>query len=819
MADLSYTVAIEAGGAQATLAKLNKQVDGVSNAFSALKTALAGIAFGSLIANANKFADSISDMSDATEIAISTIMGFNKALMENGGDAEAATNSIGKFAQAIGDAIGGSDSAQKAFSDVGVSLKDIQTLSNEDLLKKTVAGLGQMESSAKRITTQVALFGKSARSVNFAGVGEGMGPAAQASEKYTQAIQSGAAAQQALEINMKNMTTGLLQVIQPLNDIVAGINISVDAFASLFKVLGYAAGAFLIFGKGLGTVKAGMDILLPALRSVGGVFAWFSAQVMLMVGNFGQIFTNLARMVAAFGGAGTASVSLAAALAAALRVGLRFLGLVGVVMAVVEAVNFLIKAITGFDVIDWVIDKFKELYEAGKKFFGIGSSAGGGRGGTAETLKAQQEQAEKVRKEYEATAAKAKEFQERQSKLAVEITKVGDAMKFAYDRQLQQVALETRLVGKTDDQVESLRAVAQLYEKQDDAIKGLLETRAQWAQGTEEQKASLGIIDAQIAKIKEMTAVQEKNLTEYIDRLQVARILEKDRLQVFEEITKQMDRQAALGDQLRSANDQMKDVQFQAEQHGKSPLEQQLAQIKEDARKAALEAGRAFAAGFEDGGDGLTPEKAKELSDGLAQIAERYKAISDQQIKSVEASRTFEDGWTQAFNNYADSATNAAKRAGDIFNSVTSNMNSAIDNFVDNGKFSFGDLATSIIKDMLKIELKASAMNLMNMMKGTGGGSGGLFSSIGSMLGFAEGGNPPIGKASIVGENGPEVIVPRTASTVIPNGGGGGTTHNTYITNNISAIDSKSVAQLFAENRKTLLGSVKMAEKELPYKV
>jgi hypothetical protein len=40
---------------------------------------------------------------------------------------------------------------------------------------------------------------------------------------------------------------------------------------------------------------------------------------------------------------------------------------------------------------------------------------------------------------------------------------------------------------------------------------------------------------------------------------------------------------------------------------------------------------------------------------------------------------------------------------------------------------------------------------------------------------------------------------------------------NNYITNNISAVDARSVAQLFAENRKTLLGTVRMAEKELPY--
>ena len=48
--------------------------------------------------------------------------------------------------------------------------------------------------------------------------------------------------------------------------------------------------------------------------------------------------------------------------------------------------------------------------------------------------------------------------------------------------------------------------------------------------------------------------------------------------------------------------------------------------------------------------------------------------------------------------------------------------------------------------------------------------------SFGSFLGFANGGKPPVGKPSIVGENGPELFVPRQAGSVIPNdelGGGG----------------------------------------------
>jgi hypothetical protein len=70
------------------------------------------------------------------------------------------------------------------------------------------------------------------------------------------------------------------------------------------------------------------------------------------------------------------------------------------------------------------------------------------------------------------------------------------------------------------------------------------------------------------------------------------------------------------------------------------------------------------------------------------------------------------------------------------------------------------------------------------MFPGFGGGT--LFGGatkfkgiLGSMMGgqFADGGSPPVGKMSLVGERGPELFVPGSSGTIIPNhalGGGGG---------------------------------------------
>lgn len=42
-------------------------------------------------------------------------------------------------------------------------------------------------------------------------------------------------------------------------------------------------------------------------------------------------------------------------------------------------------------------------------------------------------------------------------------------------------------------------------------------------------------------------------------------------------------------------------------------------------------------------------------------------------------------------------------------------------------------------------------------------------SALGGLTGFAEGGDPPINKPALVGEQGPEVFVPKTSGTIIPN--------------------------------------------------
>lgn len=220
-------------------------------------------------------------------------------------------------------------------------------------------------------------------------------------------------------------------------------------------------------------------------------------------------------------------------------------------------------------------------------------------------------------------------------------------------------------------------------------------------------------------------------------------------------------------------------------------------------------------------------KKARLTDEERDAVIRRVTAAYRGEISAAEElynkSRDFSTGWTRAWQDYVDTATDSATKARDMFSAMTSDMNSALDNFVMTGKLSFGDLATSIIQDIVKIQLKAQAANLVGALGGASGGAGFLGSLLGSAGSFfsglfAEGGDIPAGGIGIVGEAGPELVrgpASVTSNRALSQMGGGDTI--THVHNyNIQAVDAKSVTQLFAENRQTMFGMVEQARRELP---
>ena len=157
---------------------------------------------------------------------------------------------------------------------------------------------------------------------------------------------------------------------------------------------------------------------------------------------------------------------------------------------------------------------------------------------------------------------------------------------------------------------------------------------------------------------------------------------------------------------------------------------------------------------------------------------------------------TFEEGFTKSMKAFLRDLPTELEIGAKTFESVMGNMESAIDKFVKTGKLGFKDLAKSIIQDMIAIQMKAAASNFLSSMFGSMFGMRANSYQPAAMTGvpgYADGGSPAVGQASIVGERGPELFVPRTAGNIIPNHALSSMGGTTMVTNNyINAIDTKS---------------------------
>jgi hypothetical protein len=104
-----------------------------------------------------------------------------------------------------------------------------------------------------------------------------------------------------------------------------------------------------------------------------------------------------------------------------------------------------------------------------------------------------------------------------------------------------------------------------------------------------------------------------------------------------------------------------------------------------------------------------------------------------------------------------------------IGQSIASGVVDTLSAAVDQTK-SLADAAANTLRNVANILLQ---LGVNTALQGLFPGSS-LFSGL---QGFAGGGRPPVNKPSIVGERGPELFVPSTSGTIVPNGqfGGGGT--------------------------------------------
>jgi hypothetical protein len=253
-----------------------------------------------------------------------------------------------------------------------------------------------------------------------------------------------------------------------------------------------------------------------------------------------------------------------------------------------------------------------------------------------------------------------------------------------------------------------------------------------------------------------------------------------------------------LSNQLQTLKDSG-DPNFDKLQSEASQLKRELEQLRSTLDPTSLE--------FENIGylidevnDSLNEVPFRELNIGFEEVEDNLKALK-------EALKNFDKGFQDAMAKAINTTDDFQKLGSKAFDGFADTLTDAL----MTGKASFKDFARSLLADLLRIIIRQRiALTLQKAFEiGSGIASGGgIIGSIGKVLGFADGGRPPINRPSIVGERGAELFVPDTAGTIIPNNeikGMGGTTNINFT---INTVDARGVDELLTNRRSTIINVI-----------
>lgn len=450
--NLNYNVNVNATNGIQALNNLQNKVQGVNDAFGGLRNAIAGIAIGSIIGNLLRFADGIQDLSTATGIATANILGFQKAVQAFGGSAETADKAVLKLVQNIGEAAEGSANMQLAFSKVGVSLNDLATLSETDILRKTIQGLERIKDPATQAALKAQLLGKEFRNVSTSGLSEAFAKSTEESQKYAQAIERAAELQDNLDKAIGKVKLTLLEIISPAADFINALD---------------------------------QERLAGAIEAFTRLTA-----VMTVLYGFGKVIAIIEGLTVGIAGAAGAALTLGLNLAKTFLWPIRA---AAALFAGFEALKIIAP-----DTAKKIGDAFSGAIDGAKEFFGYKPQ---------DNTQPLDKNTEATKRNTEATKEGGKVVREvvdpfKQLRQALS----GMAEEYGRVNQLniEQIKNQTALIGKSREEQEVVKARTDLMKRESDEIRKLEEQRAKLTEA--QVNAGLGkVIDEQIQKIREQT--------------------------------------------------------------------------------------------------------------------------------------------------------------------------------------------------------------------------------------------------------------------------------------------------------------------------
>ncbi len=746
---------------------------------------------------------------------------FSKSLKVGGASANESASAILQFSQAMGSGVlrgeefnavfEASSSTMMDIADaLGVPIGQMRKLAEEGRLTS-----GVISQALLRMADDVdAKFNRTIPTISEAfenlrtAAGVALTELAQEGDTPAGAMAALAQSLLALSKDVPALTAALKELI----NILTALGIAFVAFKSIALVT-----------KGIGALQgalSGGSVVLAAfgknIKGIGNSFRAMAAAIFTATGGTGKIITAAGGAVTIFTRLKQVIFSLVAILGNVLKIALRFAGIVGIFIAVAQAVDFLVEKFFGFSIVDWAWEKVSGLWSKLKEFaawLGIYTPDTESAAPATPTVPAPAppklppiaipagtggktpEQLAKEQRDLRRNIADAR----REIQLQAE----------AYHRNVQQIKdqiqFQREQIGLTEEQInvnQALRDFNENYAAQErDMLQQMTRIREMGKDASAEERAELEELQKAMAALKasrdgDIAAIRASTQALY-QETQAFEINRAARQSVMDisaqgqDFRRQLEQQNALN---MAENDLVRkklEMQYEMErQYREDLLALQKKYVGQDIPAVELAA--------------LEQTRAARQTE-LSQSQQAYE-------EDFNRRRTFLFGWQEAareaVNRVSETVADQGAYAKRIFNTITEGFTNSIMTFVETGKLSFKDLFKSLMMEIIKMQMNKLFLSIF----GKGGPMGSLFAGL-----FANGGHIPGGKYGIVGERGPELVrgpanVIGTDETAAMMGGGG----ITQVTYNISAVDSRSFKDLVASDPAFIYNVTRAGARRIP---
>ena len=251
------------------LDRLGKKLEDISNKFkdnfgkmseNAKNLGLALAAAGAAVAS---YADDISDVAAANQVAIEQVLGLSKALEGSGGKAENVGKMFQTMSNNIEEANGGNLKTLTTFQKLGVTLEDLGKKSNTALKDQLLDGLVSIKDPIERNALAMQVFGKSLVGVDIEKFAAEQKKLAAEMAPYAASIETAGNAWDNMVSILGTLKLAFAEAFQPVFWLLSKISINTEVATVAFRLL--ALGVAAVAAP---AVLAGMASLINLVKTL-----------------------------------------------------------------------------------------------------------------------------------------------------------------------------------------------------------------------------------------------------------------------------------------------------------------------------------------------------------------------------------------------------------------------------------------------------------------------------------------------------------------------------------------------------------------------